>query len=92
MIRAYNSCLAKQRQSCELDITGFIAAYEQSLCMVYDLELSASDMIFVCNTSSCHDNYLCYIIYCATIFINPNIGDQVIGRYMQVSLKSMHRV
>ena len=47
------------RQSYELDIT----AFEQSLSMVYDLELWACDMIFVCNTSSCHDNHLCHIIY-----------------------------
>ena len=50
------------RQSYELDIYN-IAAYEQSLSMVYDLELWAGDMILVCNTSSYHYNHLCHIIY-----------------------------
>ena len=31
--------------------------------MVCDLELWASDIIFVCNTSSCLDNHLCHIVY-----------------------------
>ena len=31
-------------------------------------------------------------IICATLFINPNIDDQVMGRREQVSLKSMHKV
>ena len=43
-------------------------------------------MIFVCNTS------LVMIIVCATLFINPKIEDQVMGRHEQVSLKSMHKV
>ena len=51
------------RQSYELDITGFIVANEQSLSMTYDLEIKASDMIFVCNTTICHSNHLCHIIY-----------------------------
>ena len=32
------------------------------------------------------------IIICATLFINPNIDDQVMGRRELVSLKSMHKV
>ena len=58
MILAYNA-----RQSYWLDITGFFVAYEQCLSIVFDLKLWTSDMIFVCNTSSCHDNYLFHIIY-----------------------------
>ena len=32
------------------------------------------------------------IIICATLFINPNIDDKVMGRHEQVSLKCMHKV
>ena len=32
------------------------------------------------------------IIVCAPLFINPNIGDQVMGIREQVSLKYMHKV
>ena len=32
------------------------------------------------------------IIICATLFINPNIADQVMVRHEQVSLKFMHKV
>ena len=32
------------------------------------------------------------IIISATLFINPNTDDQVMGRHEQVSLKSMHKV
>ena len=35
---------------------------------------------------------LVVIIICATLFINPNIDDQVMGRQEQVLLKSMHKV
>ena len=38
-------------------------AYEQCFSMVYGLKTWASDMIFVCNTSSFHDNHFCLIIY-----------------------------
>ena len=30
-------------------------------------------------------------IICATLFINPNIDDQVMGRHERVSVKSMHK-
>ena len=40
-----------------------IPSYEQSLSIVHDLELWASDMIFFCNTSSCHDIHLYHINY-----------------------------
>ena len=45
------------------DAKRFIAAYEQSLSMVYDLEFKAGYMVFVCTTPSCHNNHLCHIIY-----------------------------
>ena len=51
------------RQSHELDITGFYCSLWTSFSMVYDLELWARDMIFLCNTSSCHYNHLYHIIY-----------------------------
>ena len=35
---------------------------------------------------------LVMIIICATLFINPNIDDQVMGRHKQVILKSMYKV
>ena len=35
---------------------------------------------------------LVMIIICAVLFINPNIDDHDMGRYEQVSLKSMHKV
>ena len=35
---------------------------------------------------------LVILIICATLFINLNIDDQVMGRHEQVSLKSMHKV
>ena len=37
----------------------FIVAYEKSLTTDYDLDLSAIDMLFVCDILSCHDNQLC---------------------------------
>ena len=41
----------------------FIVAYEQSLTTDYDLDLWASNMVFVCDTLSCHDNHLYQIIF-----------------------------
>ena len=35
---------------------------------------------------------LVMIIICATLFINPNIDDQGVGRHKRVSQKSMHKV
>ena len=35
---------------------------------------------------------LVMIIICATLFINPNIDDQVMDRHIQVSLKSLDKV
>ena len=61
-------------------------AYEQSLSMVYDLELRASNMILFAT------HPLVMIIICITLFLNPNIDDKVMGRHEQVSLKSMHKV
>ena len=43
--------------------TGFTEVYAQSLSADCDLDLWASDMVLVCDTSSCHDDYLCQIIF-----------------------------
>ena len=42
--------------------TGFTEAYAQSLSANCDLDFWHSDMLFVRNTMSSHDNYLCQII------------------------------
>ena len=68
-------------------LQAFIVAYEQYLSIVNDLELELVTLfLFVTHP-------LVMIIICAaTLFINPNIDDQVMGRGKQVSLKSMHKV
>ena len=43
--------------------TGFTEVYPQSLSADCDLDLLPSDMVLVCDTSSCHDEYLCHIIF-----------------------------
>ena len=42
---------------------GFTELYEQSLSADCDLYLWPSDMVFVYDTSSSHDDYLCEIIF-----------------------------
>ena len=43
--------------------TGFTEVYAQSLSADCDLDLWPSDMVLVRNTSSCHDDHLCQIIF-----------------------------
>ena len=43
--------------------TGFTEVYAQSLSADCDLDLSRSEMDLIRNTLSCHDNYLCQIIF-----------------------------
>ena len=43
--------------------TGFTKVYAQSLSADCELDLRPSDMVFVLDTSSCHDDYLCQIIF-----------------------------
>ena len=43
--------------------TGFTEACAQSLSVNCDLDLLPSDMFFVRDISSCHDDYLCQIIF-----------------------------
>ena len=43
--------------------TGFTEVSAQSLSANCDLDLCPSDMVLVPNTSSCHDDYLCQIIF-----------------------------
>ena len=43
--------------------TGFTEVYAQSLRAYCDLDICPSDMILVRDTSSCHDNNLCQIIF-----------------------------
>ena len=43
--------------------TGFTEVYPQSSSADCDLDLKSSDMVLVCDTLSCHDNYLCQIIF-----------------------------
>ena len=45
--------------------TGFTEVYAQSLSVNCNLDLLPSDMVLVCDTLSCHDNY------CAKLFLNP---------------------
>ena len=42
---------------------GFTEIYEQSLSSDCDLDLCPSDIILIPNTSSCHDDHLCQIIF-----------------------------
>ena len=51
------------RQCYKLDITGFYCSLWTMFKYSLWLELWANDLIFVCNTSSSHDNHLCHIIY-----------------------------
>ena len=43
--------------------TGFTEVYAQSLSADCDLERLPSDMVFVRDISSCHDDHLCQIIF-----------------------------
>ena len=43
--------------------TGTTEVYAQSLCAGCDLDLWSSDMVLVQDISSCHDDYLCQIIF-----------------------------
>ena len=43
--------------------TGFTEVYAQSLSAEFDLDLWPSDMVFVCDTSSCHDDHLRQILF-----------------------------
>ena len=43
--------------------TGFTEVYAQSLSADCDLDLWPSHMVLVCDTSSCHDDHLCQIIF-----------------------------
>ena len=43
--------------------TGFTDVYAQNLSADCDLDLWSSDMVLVPNTSSCHDEHLCQIIF-----------------------------
>ena len=43
--------------------TGFTEVYAQSLSADCDLDLWPSDMVLICDTSFCHDDYLCRIIF-----------------------------
>ena len=38
--------------------TGFTEVYTQSLSADFDLDLLPSDMVLVCDISSCHDDHL----------------------------------
>ena len=42
--------------------TGFTEVYAQSLSADWDLDLQPSDMVFVHDTLSCHDDHLSQII------------------------------
>ena len=43
--------------------TGFTEVYAQSLSAGCDFDFCSSDMVLVCDTSSCHDDHLCQIIF-----------------------------
>ena len=66
----------------------FIVAYEQSLSTVYDLDLWASNIVFICNRLSSHDDHLCLfatdylvmMIICAILYSNPTMCDKVTGQ------------
>ena len=52
----YNKVMGRTR-------TGTTEVYAQSLSADCDLDLWPSNMVFVHNTSSCHDDHLCQIIF-----------------------------
>ena len=52
--------------------TGSTEVYAQSLSADCDLNLWPSNMVYVHDTSSCHDDHLCQII-----FSNPTMHDKV---------------
>ena len=54
--------------------TGFTEVYAQSLSADCDLDLWPSDTVLVCDTSSCHDNHLCQIIF------KSHLHNKVMGR------------
>ena len=54
--------------------TGFTEVYSQSLSADYNLDLRPSDIVLICDTSSCHDDHLCYF------FSNPTMHNKVMGR------------
>ena len=43
--------------------TGLTEVHAQSLSADCDLDFRPSDMILICDTSSCHDDHLCQIIF-----------------------------
>ena len=43
--------------------TGFTEVYAQRLSSDCDLDLLPSDMVLVSDTLSCHDEYLCQVIF-----------------------------
>ena len=54
--------------------TGFTEAHAQSLSADCESDLCPSDMVLVRDTSSCHDDHLCHIIF------NPTMYNNVMGR------------
>ena len=54
--------------------TGTTEVYAQSLSADCDLDFRPSDMVLVRNTSSCHDDHLCQIIF------KPTMPNKVMGR------------
>ena len=52
----YNKVMGRTR-------TGFTEVFAKSLSADCDLDLWPSDMVLVRNTSSCHDDHLCQIIF-----------------------------
>ena len=53
----------KHIQSMGRTRTGLTEDYAHSLSADCDLELKPSDIVLVCDTSSCHDDHLCHIIF-----------------------------
>ena len=67
--------------------TCFTEVYVQSLSADCDLDLWPSDMVFVCDTLSCHDDQF------AVLFLNPTMHNKVMSRtrtgYTEVSAQSL---
>ena len=62
--------------------TGFTKAFSQSLRASCDLDLWCNDVVVVCDKLSCHDDYLCEII-----FKSHHAWQKLLARNKQVSMK-----
>ena len=68
--------------------TGFTEVYAQSLSVDCDLDLSPSDMVLVHDTSSCHADHLCQIIFKIPVCItNLRVGHKQVSLNLCIKFK-----